>query len=192
MRSEIVGTQSDPASIPDSKIRPAPGRQGADELMPRVYDDLHRLASAKVRRDPAARTWQATDLVHEVYLKMSSQQRAQWKSSSHFFAVGAQAMRRILVDHARRKLRQKRGSGKPTISLDEALTVSLQKPGDIVALHDALNALAEIDPNQARMVEMRFFGGMTVAEVAEALSMSKRAVEAEWTAVKAWLRRELS
>jgi len=160
--------------------------------MPRVYADLHRLATAKIRRDPAAQTWQATDLVNEVYLRMSNQERARWKSSSHFFAVGAQAMRRILVDHARRKLRQKRGSGRPNMSLDEARTVSLKRPDDIVALHDALEALADLDPDQARMVEMRFFGGMTVTEVAEALSMSKRAVEAEWTAAKAWLRRELS
>ena len=168
------------------------GRSGADRLLPEVYDDLRRLASAQLRRDPAAKTWQTTDLVHEVYLKLSAQRRARWKGKSHFFAVGAQAMRRILVDHARRKHRAKRGSGRRTVSLDEAITLSLERPADIIALDEALDNLAQLDPFQARMVEMRFFGGMTVAEVAEAESMSKRAVEAEWTAAKAWLRRELS
>ncbi len=171
---------------------PPAGRQGVDRLTPEVYDDLRRLASAKLRHDPGAKTWQTTDLVHEVYLKISAQDRAKWRGKSHFLAVSSQAMRRILVDHARRKLRHKRGSGQRALSLDEAVTVSLQRPADIIALDEALESLAELDPEQALMVEMRFFGGMTVAEVAEAQGRSKRAVEAEWTAAKAWLRRELS
>ena len=172
--------------------RPPAGRAGVDRLTPEVYDDLRRLASSKLRDDPGARTWQTTDLVHEVYLKISAQERARWHGKSHFLAVSSQAMRRILVDHARRKLRHKRGSGKRALSLDEAVTVSLQRPADIIALDEALDALAALDPEQALMVEMRFFGGMTVAEVADAQGRSKRAVEAEWTAAKAWLRRELS
>ena len=172
--------------------QPDSGREAVDRLTPEVYEDLRRIASSKLRHDPGAKTWQTTDLVHEVYLKISAQERAKWRGKSHFLAVSSQAMRRILVDHARRKLRHKRGSGRRNLSLDEAITVSLPQPADIVALDDALTALAELDPSQALMVEMRFFGGMTVAEVAEAQDRSKRAVEAEWTVAKAWLRRELS
>lgn len=167
-------------------------RLEADRLMPEVYQELRRLASARLRHDGAARAWQTTDLVHEVYIKLSQQDRVRWRGRSHFFAIGAQAMRRLLVDQARERNRQKRGSGEPPLDLDETLTLSRQRPADILALDDALATLAQLDPRQASIVEMRFFGGMQVAEVAEALSVSKRTVEAEWTAAKAWLRRELS
>lgn len=163
-----------------------------DELFLTVYDDLKRLARSRLGADPAAQTWQTTDLVHEVYLKLSKQNRARWKSPSHFFAVSAQAMRRILVDYARGKRRDKRGGGVANLNLDDVVVVSPRRTADILALETALEALEAVDPGQAELVVMRFYGGMTVAEVAEARGVPKRTVESDWTATKAWLRRELS
>jgi len=131
-------------------------------------------------------------LVNEAYLKLINQQDVDWKGRTHFFAVGAQAMRRILVDHARQRQAAKRGGGRHRIELDEGLVVDSQHDEDLLALEDAMTKLAELDPRQARMVELRFFGGLKVDEVAEVLKMSKRSVEREWTMVRAWLRRELT
>jgi RNA polymerase sigma factor (TIGR02999 family) len=131
-------------------------------------------------------------LVHEAFMKLVDQNRVTWKGRTHFFAVGAQAMRRILVDHARGRMRDKRGGKRERIQLTDDVTVSRAHDEDLLAVDEALAKLATIDKRQASIVEMRFFGGMTVAEVAEALGVSKRTVEAEWTHVRAWLRRELS
>ncbi|MBX9790965.1 MAG: sigma-70 family RNA polymerase sigma factor [Pirellulales bacterium] len=166
--------------------------RAADELLPLVYDEFHRLAESYLRRESPGHTLQPTALVNEAYLKLVDQTRADWQGRTHFFALGAQAMRRILVDHARRKQREKRGGGMHRIALNEELSVSPRRDEDLVELDEALNKLAKIDPRQARIVELRFFGGLTVAEVAEALGVSKRTVENEWTMVRAWLRRELS
>lgn len=166
--------------------------RAADELLPLVYDEFHRLAEHYLRGESPGHTLQPTALVNEAYLKLIDQSRASLQGRTHFFALGAQAMRRILVDHARGKHREKRGGGLHRIELNDELSVSPRRDEDLVELDEALNKLAEIDPRQARIVELRFFGGLTVAEVAEALGVSKRTVENEWTMVRAWLRRELS
>jgi len=167
-------------------------KSALDRLVPLVYDELRRQAAGFLRKESPGHSLQPTALVHEVFLKLADQTRVSWKGRSHFFAVGAQAMRRILVDHARKRKRVKRGGGRQRITLDEALVVSPRRDEDVLALEDALVQLAKLDSRQAQIVEMRFFGGLTVQEVAEVLGVSKRTVEAEWTMIRAWLRRELT
>ncbi len=163
----------------------------ADDLMPIVYDQLRALAARMLEQERPGVTLQATALVNEAYLKLVDQTRVNWKGKSHFFAIGATIMRRILVDYARAKNRQKRGGGWKRVELEGAQELSTRRDEDVLAVDEALEKLTAIDPVQARIVEMRFFGGMTVAEVAEVLNMSKRKVEYEWQMVRAWLRREL-
>lgn len=170
----------------------AGNRAAADELMHLAYDELHRLAKHYLRGEWASNTLQPTALVNEAYLRLIDQSRVSWQGRTHFLAVGAQAMRRILVDHARAKGRAKRGGGRQRIALDEGLTISPERDADLLAVDDALDKLRQIDPRQAQIVELRFFGGMTVEEVAVVLGVSKRTVENEWTIIRAWLRRELS
>ena len=165
------------------------------ELLPFVYEELRRLAASYLRRERSSYTLQATELVHEAYLRLADQTRVDWRGRTHFFAVAATAMRRILVDHARRKSRQKRGGGGQHVTLHEHLEIfptSGLDPEDIVVLDDALVALGEQDERQARVVEMRVFAGMTVDEVAASLGVSRRTVEGEWTHARAWLRRWMS
>lgn len=164
----------------------------AEQLMPLVYDDLHALAEKYLRSEPAGHTLQPTALVHEAYLKLVDQSRVNWQGRTHFFAVGAQAMRRILVDHARRRKAVKRGGDRQRITVDEQLLAAGRRDEDLLELDEALQKLAELDPQQAKMVELRFFGGLSVAEAAVALDMSKRTAEREWTMVRSWLRRELA
>ena len=166
--------------------------RAADELLPLVYDEFHRLAEGYLRRESPGHTLQPTALVNEAYLKLVDQSHVNWRGRTHFFAIGAQAMRRILVDHARGKHREKRGGGLHRIALNEEMSVSPRRDEDLVEPDEALNKLAKGDRRQARIVELRFFGGLTVAEVAEVLGVSKRTVENEWTMVRAWLRRELT
>lgn len=163
-----------------------------DDLVPLVYDELRRLAAGYLRRELPGNSLQPTALVHEAVLKLSQQSRVDWRGRTHVLAIGAKAMRRILVDHARRKRRTKHGGRLKRIELDEAAALSPQRDADLLRVDEALETLASIDERQATIVEMRFFGGMTVAEVAEALGVSKRTVESEWTMVRAWLRRELA
>jgi RNA polymerase sigma factor (TIGR02999 family) len=163
----------------------------AEQLFPLLYDEFRKLARRYLKNEAFGHTLEPTALVHEAYLKMVDQTRVEWHGKTHFFAVGAQAMRRILVDHARRRHRVKRGGGRLRITLDESLAISTEKSEDLLALDEALSKLAEVDPRQATIVELRFFGGLSVAEVAEVLGVSKRTVEGEWTMVRAWLRREL-
>ena len=164
----------------------------ADELMPLVYDEFRQLAGDYLRQETRAHTLQPTALVHEAYMRLIDQTRVNWQGRTHFFAVGAQAMRRILVDHARGKGRAKRGGGWQRIALDETLMVSSHNDADVLAVDEAIDRLAKLDPRQARIVELRFFGGLTVEEVAEVLGVSKRTVENDWKIVRAWLRRELA
>lgn len=162
------------------------------KLMPLVYDDFRAMAERYLRQESTGHTLQPTALVNEAFLKLVDQKRVDWKGRTHFFAVGAQAMRRILIDHARTRKRQKRGGDRQRVQLDEELTISPNRDEDLLALEEVLEKLETVDPRQARIVELRFFGGLTVAEVAEVLGVSKRTVESEWTMVRAWLRRELS
>lgn len=164
----------------------------ADRLLPLVYDMLRGLAHRFLGKERADHTLQATALVHEAYLKLVDQRDVDWKGKTHFFAIGARAMRRILVDHARTRARAKRGGGAAKLSLDEGGVLSPERDTDVLALEAALEKLESQDPRQARIVELRFFGGLTVEEVAQALGVSKRTVEADWTLLRAWLRRELA
>jgi len=166
--------------------------EAAHQLAPLVYDELRRRAAALMRREASGVTLQATQLVHDAYLRLVRQDRASWNDRHHFFAVASQTMRRLLVDHARARQRHKRGGGQARISLDDGLGLTVESDPDVLALDAALDRLRELDPRQAQLVELRFFGGLTVAEVAEVMGVSKRAVEAEWTMVSAWLRRELT
>jgi RNA polymerase sigma-70 factor (ECF subfamily) len=167
-------------------------RDAADRLMLLVYDELHELAHRHLGREPAEATLQTTALVHEAYLRLVDQSRVVWQGRTHFFAIGAQALRRALVDHARGRLRDKRGGGRLRLELKEDVALAPGRSEDVLAVDEALVRLAALDPRQARIVELRFFAHLGVAEVAEALGVSKRTVEAEWTAAKAWLRRELA
>ena len=163
----------------------------AERLAALVYDELRRRAEALMRRESPGHTVQATMLVHDAYLKLIRQDRASYRDRDHFFAVAAQTMRRLLVDHARGRGRDKRGGGQVKVSLDEGLGLPAGAGADVLAVDEALTRLEALDPQQARIVELRFFGGLTVDAVARELGMSKRAVEAEWTMIAAWLRREL-
>lgn len=163
----------------------------ADALMPLVYNQLRALAAQMLKHERSENTLQATALVHEAYIKLVDQSRVDWKGKSHFFAIGATIMHRILVDHARSKQRIKRGGDLRRVELGDAPELSLYNYEDILSVNEAWQKLDAIDPIQARIVELRFFGGLTVAEVAEVLKMSKRKVEYEWEMIRAWLRREL-
>jgi RNA polymerase sigma factor (TIGR02999 family) len=164
----------------------------AEKLMPLVYDEFRALAARHLRHERKNHTLQPTALVHEAYLRLIDQTRVDWQGRTHFFAVGAQAIRRILVDHARQRKRQKRGGGAARVALDEAVALAPEREEEILALDEAMEKLAKLDARQARVVEMRFFAGMNVAEVAQELGVSKRTVEGDWTMARAWLMRELS
>jgi RNA polymerase sigma-70 factor (ECF subfamily) len=160
-------------------------------LIPLVYDELRRLAASYLRRERPDHTLQATALVHEAYIKLADQ-KGSWQNRSHFFAVAAQVMRRILVDHARAHCAQKRGSGGIKVELDEAVLVSSAQSRELLDIDEALTRLAQIDPRQARVVELRFFAGLSVEETAHVMDLSTRTVLRDWRMAQAWLRRELS
>src|SRR5579859_1975456 len=162
-----------------------------DKLIPLVYDELHRIATNYMRGERQGHTLQATALVHETYLKLVKQHRTNWRNRAHFFGIGAQLMRRILIDHARRNLRTKRGGGQEKISLDEAHLCSEDRLEDLLVIDEALTRLEKSDQTQSRIVELRFFGGLTVGEIAEYLHMNEYMVEREWSFAKAWLYSEL-
>lgn len=170
------------------------GKSGAaDELLPHVYAELHRQAAAFLRRERPNHTLQTTALVHEAYLKLVDQQRVEWESRNHFFAIAAKVMRRILIDHAKSRHRQKRGGSKDDIQLEEALAATANEIDiDIIALDEAMTHLAEFDPEQERLVELRYFGGLSLDETAEAMGISRATAAREWQIAKAWLHRELT
>src|SRR6059058_636233 len=168
------------------------GDRGAlDRLTPIVYDELHRLAQRYMKRERPGHSLQTTALVNEAYMRLVDYERMQWQNRAHFFAVSAQVMRRILVEHARRH-NLKRGGGVQHVSLDEAAMVGGGQDADLVVLDDAMNALARIDPRKVQVVEMRFFGGLSVEETAEVLKVSTVTVKRDWRAARAWLYRELT
>lgn len=161
----------------------------ANRLFPQVYDQLKSLAKVYVSRENPNNTIDVTDLVHEAYFKMVDQKRVDWKGKTHFFAVGATAMRRILVDYARAKKRVKRGGDQIRVDLEEGRAISVNNDAHVLLIDDAINVLEKLDPRQAEIIELRFFAGLTVQEVAEAMQISKRTVEGDWTMAKAWLIR---
>ena len=158
-----------------------------DALLPAVYDELRRLASGYLRRERVGHTLQPTALVHEAYLRLVDQTRVEWQNRAHFFGVAAQMMRRILVDPARAQQAGKRGGDAQKLSLDENIDVSAMRPSELVALDEALERLAELDPQKSRLVELRFFGGLSVEETAEVLGVSAPTVKRQWRMAKAWL-----
>jgi RNA polymerase sigma-70 factor (ECF subfamily) len=162
-----------------------------EKLVPIVYDELHTLARRYMRRERPGHSLQTTALVNEAYMRLVDYKRMQWQDRAHFFAVSAQLMRRILVEHARRH-NLKRGRDLVHISIDEAAMLGGNEDCDPVALDDALNSLARIDPRKARIVELRFFGGLSMEETAEVLKISTITVKRDWRAAKAWLYRELA
>ena len=163
-----------------------------DLLTPLVYNELRRLAERYLRNERSAATLQPTALVHEAYLRLVAQSMPDWESRAHFFGVAAHLMRQILVDHARKHRSAKRGGGVDKLSIDEIIGLGTDKPADIIALDDALKTLAEIDERKARVIELRFFGGLSVEETAVALGVSPATIGREQRLAEAWLHRELS
>ncbi len=166
-------------------------RTALDELLPLVYDELRRLADRYLRRERSDHTLQATALVNEAYLRLVDQ-NVPWQNRAHFFGVAAEMMRRILVDHARGHQAQKRGSGGVKLSLDEAINMSDERAADLISLDEALNALAQFDPQKSRIVELRFFAGLSIEETAKVLGIGTATVIRQWRMAKAWLYHEVS
>jgi RNA polymerase sigma-70 factor (ECF subfamily) len=167
------------------------GKEALERITPLVYGELHRIARRVWGTQEPGHTLQPTVLIHEAYMKMVRQKDRTFQSRAHFYAVAAMAMRQVLVNHAEASVAAKRGSKKNSVPLDEELIPSLQEESDVLALHDALKSLAEMDPRKGRVVEMRYFGGLSIEETAEALGVSTITVTRDWVAARAWLAREL-
>jgi RNA polymerase sigma factor (TIGR02999 family) len=163
-----------------------------EKLIPLVYDELRRMAKRYMRGQSSAHTLQTTELIHEAYLKLVDNNEKEWKNRSHFFGVAAQAMRHILVDYARAKQSQKRGGIQQQVTLDENAVLSSDSSDDIVALNDALEKLGKLDERKVKVVEMKFFGGLTMEEIAEVLKISAETAKRDWRFARTWLLRELS
>jgi len=163
----------------------------ASKLIPIVYDELRRLAAGYMRRERKEHTLQPTALVHEAYVKLIEQRAVDWQGRAHFFGIAAQIMRRILIDHARGHLRDKRGGGMIPVPLDEALVFSPERSSELVRLDASLERLAKLDPRQSRIVELRFFGGLNVEQTAELLGISAKTVKRDWSMAKAWLHGDM-
>jgi RNA polymerase sigma factor (TIGR02999 family) len=166
-------------------------REALDELTPLVYRELRQLAKRQLRRERPGHTLQSTGLVHEAYLKLVDQKRAEWRDREHFFAVAAQVMRHILVSHARARGALKRGAGQTLLAFDEAVGLPGWRDVDLIALDDALNALLQLDPQKGRIVELRFFSGLSIESTAKIVGISAATVKREWNLARAWLHREL-
>jgi len=166
--------------------------RAADQLAPFVYAELRRLAHRHLRHERPDHALESVELVHEAYLRLIDVKQARWQDRAHFFAISGQIMRRILVDHARARLREKRGAGATMVPLNEAIDLPEQRSFDVLALDDALEGLARLDPQQSRVVELRFFAGLSVEETATALGISRATVNRDWVTARAWLLREIS
>lgn len=162
-----------------------------DELLPLVYDDLRRLAHAYFSNENSDHTLQATALVHEAYIRLVNWENVSWQNRAHFFAVAAEVMRKVLIDHARKRNAQKRSGGQ-RIVLDDAVSLPDKKEFDLLKLEEALRSLESVDPRQAKIVELRFFGGLSIEETAYVMNISETTVRREWTFAKAWFQRELT
>ncbi|HVL68641.1 MAG TPA: sigma-70 family RNA polymerase sigma factor [Vicinamibacterales bacterium] len=165
--------------------------RSVDALLPLVYQELRRLAASYLRRERAGQTLQPTALVNEAYLRLLKDRPDRWQNRAHFCAIAAHSMRQILIERARARGAQKRGGARARVTLDEALVAGGDRSIDLVALDEALEKLARLDPEQARLVELRFFGGLTVEETADAMHISPATVKRHWTVARAWLAREL-
>ncbi|HTS65624.1 MAG TPA: sigma-70 family RNA polymerase sigma factor [Candidatus Acidoferrales bacterium] len=168
-------------------------QRALEQLMPLVYGELRRLAGAYLRRERSNHTLQSTALVHEAFLRLVNQQDVQWRNRAHFYGIAAQMIRRILVDYARGQHAEKRGAGAVKLVLDEAMAVPQQSPDiDLLSLNDALDRLTELDERQSRVVELRFFAGLSIEETAEVMHLSPASIKREWQTARAWLFREMS
>ena len=166
-------------------------QEAREALIPLVYEELRRLARRYLWRERRDHTLQSAALVHEAYLRLVRQEPPQWQNRAHFFAVAAQLMRHILVDHARNRLAAKRGAGAPRLTLDPKIALPQNREVDLVALDDALKRLASLDPQQSRIIELRFFGGLSIQDTSVVLGISPATVKREWTTARAWLQREM-
>jgi RNA polymerase sigma factor (TIGR02999 family) len=184
-----MGGRPDPTELAVAASSGVPG--AAERLLPLVYDDLRDRAAKAMARERSDHTLQPTALVHEAFARLVDQTRVDWKGRTHFLAVAATAMRRVLLDHARARARHKRAGGRGRVPLTEAAVAIGPDRTDLLALDEALRRLEGLDPRQAKVVELRFFGDLTVDQVAEVLGISARTVDAEWAHAKAWLRREV-
>jgi len=181
---------SSPQQVSQLLVAWGGGDQAArDELMPLVYEELRRLAHKCISRERPGHTLQTSALLNEAYLRLVDQKNINWQDRAHFFGIAARLMRQVLVDYARKRRYAKRGGDARRVPLDEAMIVSKERAADVVALDDALKSLAEIDPRQSQIVELRFFGGLSIEETAEVLAVSPGTVMRDWTLAKAWLRR---
>jgi len=167
-------------------------RAALDKLTPLVYDELHRLAHQYMRKERPGHTLQTSALLNEAFVRLVDQRDVQWRNRAHFFGIAAQMMRRILVDYARSRQYAKRGGGGQRVSLDDAMVVSEARAAEVVSLDDALTALADVDQRKSQIVELRFFGGLSIDETAEVLGVSPGTVMRDWTLAKAWLLREIN
>jgi RNA polymerase sigma factor (TIGR02999 family) len=167
-------------------------REALDALLPLVYEELRRLAHHYLRNERPGHTLQSAALVHEAYFRLVGQDLPELESRAHFFAVAAQLMRQILVDYARRRRASKRGGGVYMLTLEDAVALPQRKNVDVVALDDALNTMAEVDPRQSRVVELRFFAGLSLEETSKVMGIATATVQRDWTAARAWLHREIS
>ena len=192
-RATVTMDSSAPADVTQLLIAWSDGDQAARErLMSVVYEELHRLARRYMRNESPGHTLQTSALVHEAFIRLVDQRNVHWQNRSHFFGIAAQMMRRVLVDYARSRNFAKRGGGAVKLSLEEGLIVSDERSAEVVAVHEALEGLAKIDPRQAQIVELKFFSGLSNEETAEVLAVSPGTVARDWTMAKAWLRREIS
>ena len=190
----MTAEKRDHAPITQLLIAWSDGRRDAlEDLVPLVYEDLRRMAAGYMRREPVAHALQPTALVHEAYVRLIDQRQVKWRNRAHFFGVAAGMMRRILVDQARLRRAEKRGGQWQRVTLS-GVDVPAETPQaiDVLALHEALERLAAFDPRQERLVELRYFGGLTIEEAAEVLGISEKTVAREWTIAQAWLRAELT
>ena len=182
-----------PTDVTQLLIKWSKGDKAAlDELMPVIHSELRRLARRYMARERLGHTLQTTALINEAYLRLVDQQGVEWQDRSHFFAVSAQIMRHILVDHARKHHSEKRGVGAQKVALDDVAVANQERAAELVALDEALNDLAALDPRQSQIVELRFFGGLTVEETAEIMKIAPITVMREWRTAKAWLRDKCS
>ena len=167
-------------------------QEARDQLMPLVYAELHRLAHRHIKRERPGHTLQTSALVNEAFVRLVDQREVQWQSRGHFFSIAAQMMRRILVDYARKRRFAKRGGNQLQVTLNEDIVAAKQRSADVILLDDALKQLAEVDERKSKVVELKFFGGLSIEETAETLGVSPGTVMRDWTLAKAWLRRAMS
>jgi len=185
-------TQTASRSITQLLVAWSEGDRGAlDQLVPLIHEELRRLARNYLRRERPGHTLQTTALVNEAYLRLVDQKHVRWQNRAHFLAISAQLMRRILVDYARRRQYQKRGGGALQVTLSEAESLGDERTPDLLALDEALESLAQIDPRRSQVVELKFFGGLSIEETAEVLKVSSTTVERDWTIARAWLHKTL-